>query len=207
MADVVKFSDFMKKRFKGEGNLDNPISKVLHQDLREQKELLAWYSYHSSFNKHKLFLHSLSRENHQEGQINPNAGFVVAYTEEQASLHAKRIQEAATWDNRKHFFLDARGGSLRTMAETISGEVPSGQREAFKVIEKTLLETPSVVIICEISKSKIQRQAVWARAFMKVLDDAHLQGIQPEADLVFIDHAAFLQRHWKTLGSYITIMS
>ena len=78
---IISFEEFRLKKQKSDME-DNPISKVLNQDLRDQKDLLDWYLFHRSFNKYKLFLHALFYNNHERLKgVNPNAGFIQVFDE------------------------------------------------------------------------------------------------------------------------------
>ena len=72
---IISFEEY-RKRKAGNSFKEDPLSEVFKKDLREQKELLEWYSFHEAFNKHKLFLHLLFRENRQKGQ-NLDSGFLA----------------------------------------------------------------------------------------------------------------------------------
>jgi hypothetical protein len=71
--NIISFEEFRPEKKKAESEND-PIMQVLKKDLREQEDLVDWYLFHSSFNKYKLFLHSLFYNNHERLKgSNPNA--------------------------------------------------------------------------------------------------------------------------------------
>lgn len=63
-------------------------------------------------------------------------------------------------------------------------------------------------MISGISKSKIPSgKADYARSIIKINDDAHFKNIFPKSDIIFVDSAAFLERSWEQLGTYINILT
>lgn len=50
------------------------------------------------------------------------------------------------------------------------------------------------------------RRPLIARAFLKMLDDAHLDGFRTMSDLVFIDWARFLEIGWQDISPYVRVI-
>ena len=64
------------------------------------------------------------------------------------------------------------------------------------------------MVVQELSRSSIRaRKADYARSLIKILDDAHFDGIQPSSDLIFIDYGDFLHRSWSSIGTYLDILA
>lgn len=206
--NVISFANFKRTRF-GDPLKENPLSKMMEKDLRDQNELIQWYIFHSMVNKHKLFVHTLFYENHKSRGKNPNSGFVVCFQEDEMKFHAERIMEAVQWDNREGILISAEGKSVREIAKGITGIGYKDNYDAAIAIEDVLLNSDKVLVIQGLSKMKssIGSKSGFARSLIKVLDDAHFKNIQPKADLIFIDSAKFLQNSWKDIGTYLNILS
>ena len=94
------------------------------------------------------------------------------------------------------------------MAKHLFGTEPNSRSDAWKMFEEVLLGSNKVIVISNISKSKIaSRKSGFARMIIKINDDAHLKKIKPESDILFVDSAGFLERSWDELGDYINIFA
>ena len=76
---IVSFEEFRRRKLGAHYKRDL-FSAEFEKGLAEQSELLDWYIFNRHFNKHRLFLHSLLKDNEVRRE-NPSAGFVLAYTE------------------------------------------------------------------------------------------------------------------------------
>jgi len=205
---IVTFLEFVRRR-KGDDAPEVALAEVFAKDLRDQPELVDWYAFHSMFNKHKLFLHSLTRRNKQREGTNPNVGFLIGCNEDELDRHADATVAAAEWADRQVAFVDARGKTLREATQEICGYRPDpGHGACFHALEDVLLHQDRVVVVRELSHLRTSfRKPALARAPIKTLDDAHFSGIRPRADLIFIDYAAVLQRWWDDIGPYLDVMA
>ena len=115
---VISFEEYRKKR--DSTSVENKaLSELFNKDLREQKDLLTWYSFHNSFNAHKLFLHNLFIENHRNKKPNPNAAFFVSFSQEQMNQHLIAIEKALKWENRNYSIINAEQKTFRQMAQQL----------------------------------------------------------------------------------------
>lgn len=205
---IISFEEFRLKKKNQDGNDDNPISKVLNQDLREQQDLLDWYLFHSSFNRYKLFLHALFYKNHQRLKgVNPNAAFIQIFDETNTNHIVKLTEEALVWLQRKYLIIDCRGKGIRNIGSDLPYERCNTFSDFYRLIQHYLLETDYVLVFIGLSQSRLNRdKGGLNRSIIKINDDAHFKDISPRSDLVFIDQASFLEKNFKQLGSYIDIL-
>ena len=91
---IISFEEYRNKKSDTLSEEDNLLSTILNKDLREQNDLLDWYSFHHLFNGYKLFLHSLFQRNHSNKGINPRCGFIMAFTQKQIQMNIKYLVEA-----------------------------------------------------------------------------------------------------------------
>ena len=205
--NIISFEEFRLKKKKTESEND-PIMQVLKKDLREQEDLVDWYLFHSSFNKYKLFLHSLFYNNHERLKgSNPNAGFIQIFNECQNNSILNRTEEALKWLNRRYIILDCKDKSIKEIGTNLPYEKCNSFFDFYKSIQYYLLQTDYVLVFKELSKSKITRnKSDLSRSIIKINDDAHIKGIIPLSDILFIDHASFLQKAWENIGLYIKML-
>jgi len=204
MADIISFSDYLKKRDK-QLRVDPGFIEALGDDIKNRPELLEWFRFQTTFHRHKLFLHSLFTTNREAR--NPNAGYFMCFNEEQVAHNTTKVLEALQWLDRVPVLIDAKDRSFTDMAAKLSGVKPGSKRDAWNMFKEVLL-TDKVIVITNLSRSKISsRKSSQARSLIKINDDAHFDGIKPRSDLVFVDYAAFLQRSWSELGPYMDVFA
>ena len=204
---IISFEEFRSRRNRSEYQ-DDLLSGILQKDLREQNDLIDWYVFHRMFNAYKLFLHTLFEDNYRERQDNPNAGFVVAFGPDHLRSRIEGIEAALEWIGCPYLLLDAKERTFTQLARQLLDSPVTSNHGAWMAFEDTLLRRDRVVVISSISRSRIrERKASVARSLIKILDDAHFNGIRPKADLIFIDHASFLEKSWGDLAPYITTMA
>ena len=162
----------------------------------------------SNFNKHKLFVHTLLQQNRQSNK-NPNAGFVVCYQKEQLSQHSEAVASAVEWERRSHQVIQAAGRTYREIGELMTGILCRDNYETQRSIKEYLLQTQRIIIVEGLSELKATRkdQTTYARAMIKVLDDAHFDNIVPQSELIFVDTAQFLQASWEQICPYLNVMN
>ena len=205
--NIVSFSDFVKKK-RSALTIDAQFLNALSADIKSKPELIEWYNFQNLFNKHKLFLNALYTSNHRDKKANPNAGYCVSFSEEHFEEHLAKISEANEWLERKTLLVDAKNCTFKKIAGQLYGIAPRSETEAWKMFYEILLKSRDVVVISGISKSKIpSKKSDYARSIVKINDDAHLGNIFPASDIVFVDSAAFLERSWRQLGTYINILT
>jgi len=184
--------------------LSEQISKLM-PDSKVQKELDDFYVF-SSDNKYKLFLSSLFYNNHFRGIKSPLTGFLFGFD----SLHLESILIAVKSELKKtgrdFHIVEAAGKSYIDCIKSITGNNYRSSHDAFLELKEVLLTTDKVIVIKEFSKSKSRNyKPLSIRSIIKVLHDAHFNDISPLSDLIFIDHAEFLQKAWNDIGAYIRI--
>lgn len=205
--NIISFEEFRRKKEKAESE-NAPIMQILKKDLREQEDLVDWYLFHSSFNKYKLFLHSLFYNNHERLKgSNPNAGFIQTFNERQINSVLSRTEEALKWLNRRYIIIDCRDKTIKEVGANLPYEKCNSFYDFFKLLQYYLLETNHVLVFKELSKSKITRNlSDLTRSIIKINDDAHIKGITPLSDILFIDYPSFLQKAWENIGLYMEIL-
>lgn len=206
-GNIISFEEYRKKKT-GQSYKEDALSQLFKKDLREQGDLIGWYQFHKRFNKYKLFVHCLFKENHQEGNVNPNSGFLIANNKEQILSHTSFLIEAVEWEKRDYVLLKSAGKTYRQMSEQLSHLPVNTNYDAHRIFEDFLLTTNNVLILQEFSKSKISgRKDGYARDLIKIIDDAHFKKVNPSSDLIFIDYGNFLFRSWESIGPYLEVMT
>jgi len=184
--NIISFEEFRLEKKRAESEND-PIMQILKKDLREQEDLVDWYLFHSSFNT--------------------NAGFIQIFNERQINSISSRTEEALKWLNRRYILIDCKDKTIKGIGVNLSHEKCNSFYDFFKSLQYYLLETNHVLVFKEFSKSKITRnKSDLTRSIIKINDDAHIKGITPLSDIIFIDHASFLQKAWKNIGLYIEVL-
>ena len=205
--NIISFAEYLKNR-NSKLSVDGDFIEALGEDIKNRPELIEWYSFQNTFHKHRLFLHSLFTANQRNDNVNPSAGYFVSFSEEQIDQNINSIVNALEWLGRDHILIEARNCTFKNMAKQLYGSNPTSTRDAWIMFEEVLLKSHEVVIISNISQSKIPTRKSWhARSLIKTNDDAHLRGIKSQSDILFVDYACFLQRSWSDLGIYIEIFA
>ena len=123
MSDnIFSFEEYREKKL-GRKHGENPLDELFRKDLRDQRDLLDWYSFHNTFNKYKLFVHALFLENHAAGRKNPDSGYVVCYNGEQLETNTKKIGEAIEWEGRNPVIVNATDCQRRYPARIVVATV------------------------------------------------------------------------------------
>lgn len=205
--NIISFAEYLKKRNSSLA-VDKNFIASLGEEIKNRPELIEWYGFQNTFHKHKLFLHKLFTDNQRKEGINPNAGFFVSFSEEQINENFKKIEDLLNWLGRSYIVIDANDCTLKNMARQIYGAEARSTHDAWVIFQDILLNSNIVIVIANISKSKISSGKSWhARSVIKINDDAHLKGIKPRSEILFVDYACFLQRSWSELGTYIDIFA
>ncbi|MFO7751353.1 MAG: hypothetical protein R6V54_14795 [Desulfobacteraceae bacterium] len=205
--NIISFEEFRLKKKKAESEND-PIMQVLKRDLREQEELVDWYLFNRSFNKYKLFLHSLFYNNHERLKgSNPNTGFIQIFNEKQIESIVGRTKDALEWLGRNFIIVECKDKGIREIGRQLPFDKCNNYNDFYKLIQYALLKTDYVLVFKELSKSKVTiNKSEIARSIIKINDDAHFKSIFPQSDILFIDYASFLEKSWEDLGPYIEIL-
>lgn len=73
----------------------------------------------------------------------------------------------------------------------------------FNVFKEALYYDDKVFVFVELSKSKIKNVEGLYRSIIKIIDDAHFKDISPQSNIIFIDYASFLEKHYDYIGTYL----
>lgn len=136
---------------------------------------------------------------------NLDSVFLAGFTEEHIEHLKERALEILAETKRPIVVIDFVG---RTWCQAIS--VAAGREfktgmEAYGHLDYLQKQTNSILVVVGLSKCKERRREGYARSLIKNLDDAHFKGIYPESDLVLIDYASFLEKHWSYIGPYLRV--
>ena len=153
-------------------------------------------------------MYSLFYNNHSRLKgINPNAGFIQIFNDKQIDSIIESTEKALKWLGRKYIIINCNGKSVRKLGTYLPYDKCNTFTDFFKLLQHYLLETDSVLVFKEFSKSKLKMdKAAIARSIIKINDDAHFKGIIPSSDILFIDYASFLEKAWENLGLYIEVL-
>jgi len=203
MSNTISF-EFIKREL-----IAGRLVGRLMRDARIQKELHDIYSFQSA-NKYRLFVAALFYENHKilKGN-NPRTGFIVGFDSNFIALISEELRSALEHIGREYTIVDANGKSFMDCIKCITKKDYHANHQAFADLKGILLNSSRTVVFTEFSKSKIRTRAKksWtARSIIKILDDAHLSGIRPVSDLIFVDYPTFLEHCWGNIGTYLKIM-
>ena len=205
--DIISFYEYLKKK-NNVLTVDSKFIEVLGDDIKNRPELMEWFQFQNTFHKHKLFLYSLFTSNQREGNINPNAGYFLSFNEEQINQNKSAVLDALEWLDREPVIIEAKNCTFKNMAKQLYGSKPNDTHDAWLMFEEILLNSHEVIVISNLSQSKIPSgKSGVAKSLIKTNDDAHFRGIKTKSDILFIDYAAFLQRSWSELGAYIEIFA
>ncbi|NQT10606.1 MAG: hypothetical protein HQ573_05495 [Desulfobacteraceae bacterium] len=133
-GNIISFEEYRKKK-SGQPYKEDALSQLFKKDLREQGDLIGWYQFHKRFNKYKLFVHCLFKENHQERNVNPNSGFLIAYNKKQILSHTSFLIEAVEWEKRDYVLLKSAGKTYRQLSEKLSRLPVNTNYDAHRIFE------------------------------------------------------------------------
>ena len=205
---VISFEEYRRRRGKttAAGPNEGALIGLFNRDLSEQKTLIEWYGFQEAINRYKFFFMSLFIDNHEVADgINPNAGFLIGFSDKQVENAAEAAEKELTALGRRHIVIDATGKSLTGLGEELSVIRHTTRRAAFGEFQKVLLETDTALVVKWMSRAKGPHRPGLVRSLIKILDDAHFKNIHPTSDLIFVDTAGFLQKGWEDIGAYIKI--
>mgnify|MGYP003586691513 FL=1 len=204
---IISFEEF-RKRKQGSHYVPDSLSDIFSLDLKEQKDLLQWYSFHNHFSPYKLFLLNLFNSNQKEGNVNPIAGFINIFSPSELDEKVLEIISAIEWLERNFIFIDFSNKTFRKAINEKFNSSHATEHEAYQAIENELLHSNKVIIISQLSRCKTNTDKTGtALSFFKTIDDAHLKGISSNSDLIFVDYPTFLQKSWNRIGLYLEVLT
>jgi hypothetical protein len=154
------------------------------------------------------FFQTHFRVNHRPENKNFNALFLVGFTPDHLQLLASRACQVSTLLNHRVMSIDVRGKSYVDMCKEITCKQDKDSCMGEESLRQFLYEENVVLIIKEMSAMKTRSQSrsvQQIQGMIKLLDNAHLENVRPKTDLVFVDYAGFLQKHWEELGNYVEV--
>lgn len=145
------------------------------------------------------------RTNHELLQgVNPNSIYLAGINKTHIDDLADDAKNILACANMSYHFLDASQLTLHQLYKSIANLNDSFYDDLYEGVTKTLYEMNQVFIIKNISKLKSRDRVLICRELIKILDDAHLKGVHPRADLIFVDSAVFLEKNYNTIGNYLS---
>lgn len=144
--------------------------------------------------------------------FNPNALFFYAFTEKQANTAELYVREVFKRHARPYIVVDCSGKRYREIiGEVIDQNI--GRTPGYELYEqfeaKMRLGSGASFVFkmpSQIKGETKEGRIFIARELMKILDDAHLDGINTMSDVILIDHASFLESGWNYLSLYATVV-
>lgn len=134
---------------------------------------------------------------------NPNSIYLAGFTANHLDALEEEVLGGLECNHKLCLFIDMKDQPESYLYEKIIGKKHPRSEWAKRADEK-LYNTDQVLIIKALSKSKIKHSEGTFRDLIKALDDAHVKNIHPKTDIVFIDYASFLEKHYEEIGAYLT---
>ncbi|HEV7165030.1 MAG TPA: hypothetical protein VGO35_06540 [Gammaproteobacteria bacterium] len=203
---VISFEECRRRKL-GRQYKPDIFSLEFEKSLSEQKELLDWYRFNRYFNKHRLFLHALLKDN-ESRENNHDCGFVLVYNVPHFQSVVASLTEAIDRAKRKITILDFSGKSfIVACSEVLHGNYKT-LLDAYQAIEDRLISSDDIVLITRLSESttSLNKTGV-ASDLIKAISDVPIRSKSiAQGSLIFIDSPAFLQRAWPSIGIYLNVL-
>ena len=203
-SDLIDFMEYLKRHI---GASKPTISlEDIEAFCRLDDASVSWISSLFAFARYTLFLKTLFYIN-DSGTGNRNAGFMIGFTEDHLEHMTKSICSALSAMDRSFRVADAAGKSYLKIVYELTGLNCSSNYAAYEAMRALLYESDDVILVKGFSLSKSPSKAGKLRDWIKTLDDAHLHGVTPNADLILVDYGSFLQKVWNSIGPYLSILA
>lgn len=134
---------------------------------------------------------------------NPNSIYLAGFTEDHLNNLADNVLSGLHCNQKPNHYIDMTDQTKTYFYESLFGYKAS-RDDWGKLFDDCLYNTNQVLVIKGLSKSKYRGVQFLYRELIKALDDAHIYGIHPKTDIVFIDYPSFLQKHYDYIGPYLT---
>lgn len=152
------------------------------------------------------FLYSALWHNHEVARgKNPNAICLAAFNEEQIEHLTDQAVYVLEKLGKKISVINAARKTSLAFYNEIAGTDFRATYEASEAVVEMLYREDRVFLIKEFSKLEDNHKASHMRSLIKVIDDAHIKGVHPKGDLVFVDYASFFEKSFRTIGNYVWI--
>jgi hypothetical protein len=207
-ADIFDFMEYLKNKNHGT-NKTNKLTVSL-DDMKEFCRLddaaVSWISSLFAFARYTLFLKTLFHRNDSRTG-NRNAGFMLGFKVDHLERMTDSICVALSRMERPYRVADAAEKSYIEIVNELTGLSFSSNFAAYEAMRALLYESKDVIIVKRFSLSKSPSKDARLRDWIKTLDDAHIHGVVPNAELILVDYGSFLQKAWDTIGAYLSILS
>lgn len=202
-SDVIDFMEYLKR------HIGSTKSIVTLDDIKAFCQLddasVTWVTSLFAFARYTLFLKALFHRNHS-GSGNRNTGFMIGFTEDHLKRLIEFISYALSSMDRSFRVADATEKGYIEIVYELTGLRCSSNYAAYQAMRTLLYESDEVILVKKFSLSKLPSKGGRLRDWIKTLDDAHLYGVTPKAELILVDYGAFLQRNWDLIGPYLSIL-
>lgn len=143
---------------------------------------------------------------------NPNALFFFTFTDTQTTAAVQYVDEVLKRHARPHLIVDCADKTYRRISEEVVGE-EFGRNQRYELhqkFEETVRlgsGTTFVFVMPSLMKGETREGRIQiARELMKILDDAHHDGINTMSDVIIIDRASFLESGHAYLEPYAILV-
>ncbi len=152
----------------------------------------------------ELFQRVFDSNHNVKAGHNPDSIFLIGFIDEHFNDLEKNTKQALKSLKKTYKFINCKGKTFREIVQDIKGVKYPTEHDAMVSLKDIQLNSNLVIVFRELSKAKLYREKyLYFRGLIKHLDDAHYKNIQPKSDLIFIDSASFLERHFEEIGLYL----
>jgi len=153
----------------------------------------------------KVLLERVILTNHEfRNGSNPDSIYLVGFTEEHLDELEKNVKDALKALKKVYKIVECVNKNFIDIVEELSGIKYKTNQHAYEALKQVQLNNNIVIILKQFSLSKSKNRAAGlCHGLIKNLDDAHFDNIHPQSDLIFIDYASFLEKHFEEIGPYV----
>jgi hypothetical protein len=139
---------------------------------------------------------------------NPDGLFFYGFSDSQIDELASDIAVFLPRLARPFVIVDCRGKSLARIVGEAAGvtDGPVTIQKTWTALERRLQHETWTTVFVRFSQAKVTQRPMHARSIIKILDDAHFDGIRAASDIVFIDFASFLEEAWEDVSVYLRLV-
>ena len=152
---------------------------------------------------HSMVLDTFKQNKRSEKQ-NAFAIFLAYFSDQQKESLIDVTLSASLAMDRTHHVIECEDKTLKEIAEDITEETFNTNYDAFNAMSEFLIKHDDVFVFCDISKSKANnKDATFHRSIIREIEKGPIDNHVPKGDVVFLDYPSFLEKNWKSLGSYV----